>query len=241
MPIPKSPWRRREDIKGKMMTSQGDKRGLETKIIDDVRVILQESRKRDSVRAAQTNNDIQHEKIELNEDDRKGGHGLITFFLFVVFLAGISGTTLYFIGEGQGLWRNLDEYISGINDGKFVEIFRQGKNPTSGRDRFVNRPKMNLPPEVTSQVSQIERKMQNGEISTKQAKRMIEDLYDPFLGSGKTRKIMDITERQLSGEISERQATREIINEVPTGLPKPVDNFIKNFSLGVVGKSLDNQ
>lgn len=242
MPIPKSPWRRSAVTKAPKAISKTEKKQIEKKALESVREVLYEYREgKRMLNQEAENDDMRQKKTNLSEDSRKRHHGFRGFVLSVVFFLGGAAAIVYYLGKNEGLWQNFDEYVHYFEQGKFVEVFAENRKPIRSIRTSANRVEAKVPPRVAAEASRIEKQLNNGELSVEQAERLLENLYDPFLGNGKTRKIMEITQRQLKGEISERQATREIINEVPTGLPKPLDNFVKNFTLGAAGRLMENE
>jgi len=83
--------------------------------------------------------------------------------------------------------------------------------------------------ELEDKINEIEEKIRRGEIPFEEGRGMIEGIGDIYLGKGKTGRIMDIMEQQCEGKISEVEAMKKIVDEVPTGLPEPLDKAIKEF------------
>jgi hypothetical protein len=63
-----------------------------------------------------------------------------------------------------------------------------------------------------------------------QSRRMLSQVGDAYLGKGRTERITSIVTDESKTPV---QAAKEVVREVPTGLPKPVDNFVKSAAIGI--------
>lgn len=73
----------------------------------------------------------------------------------------------------------------------------------------------------------LEAKIQSGELSIKEAEEQIIDIYGSVLGREKTRRIMNIAKNP---NYSSREVSEKIVDEVPTGLAKPLDRLVKEYA-----------
>lgn len=141
-----------------------------------------------------------------------GKAGCLTTLLFLGIVGGVG--FFYFKGLHEGRWNDPKEFIECT--------MRTKRRETSS---FYNS-------SLDEKTAEIERKVNSGEMSIEEAKEEIVNLYGPILGKEKTKKIMNIATDQ---NYSPQEATREIINEVPTGLPSPLDRFVK----GIVNQTVE--
>jgi len=93
----------------------------------------------------------------------------------------------------------------------------------------------NLPSEARGRVASIQQQVDNGQVSTAEAERMLQGIGDAYLGKGKTERIMGIARDAGTDRMSEKEAAGKIVDEVPTGLPGPVDKWTKKVAKGVSG------
>jgi len=92
-----------------------------------------------------------------------------------------------------------------------------------------------LPSEARQRVSDIQQQVDNGQMSTAEAERMLQSIGDAYLGKGKTERIMGIAREAGTGSMSEKEAASKIVDEVPTGLPTPVDKWTKKAAKSLSG------
>jgi len=92
-----------------------------------------------------------------------------------------------------------------------------------------------LPSEARQRVSDIQQQVDNGQMSTAEAERVLRSIGDAYLGKGKTERIMGITREAGTGSMSEKEAASKIVDEVPTGLPGPVDKWTKKAAKSLSG------
>lgn len=165
------------------------------------------------------------------------GKGIATF-LFVTSI----GIGIGYFGGGaliikqHSIEENRQLYQSPYTDGliKFlIKLYcKEATIPTSPSQYYNNS-------DVSSKIEEVKRKINDGELTIEEGERIIQNIGDAYLGEGKTKKIMDIMEKEQTGEISEREATRRIIDEVPTGLPSGLERAVKDFSIFIEEKATE--
>jgi len=82
-------------------------------------------------------------------------------------------------------------------------------------------------PQVTGEAATVQRRYESGDVNLHQAVSMLEGIGDPLLGRGATSRIVDMTLRHQQGGMSDESYVRGVLDEVPTGLPRGLDAFIK--------------
>lgn len=137
-------------------------------------------------------------------------------------------TYAYYRSKGINIltWPKILFSLNYAEQKEFEKKYRESQKRMNA-EYYVPTNKRNLSSEDSRKISEIERKVRDGEIQIEQAERMIQQIGDAYLGSGKTKAIMEIQYQQSRGQISETEAARKIINEVPTGLPPQIDKFVK--------------
>lgn len=78
-----------------------------------------------------------------------------------------------------------------------------------------------------TQISSLEKGLDEGDIVIENAERQIESIGDAFLGYGKSAQIINIVEGTQSGQITQEQAARKLMNLVPSNFSRSQEGFAR--------------
>lgn len=144
-------------------------------------------------------------------------------FFRVLFFIGLIGVSIYFIAVPGA----VDKIIEKVEGRQIVNVYHQNHH----RNRIPVNCNNNTTTRSYSISNNNYHENSNNQI-IEDAQRQINNIGDAFLGKGTTEKITNIVN---DDNRTPEQAAKDIIREIPTGLPKIVDNYVK----GMVGKMLD--
>jgi len=141
-------------------------------------------------------------------------------FFRVLFLIGIIGAIIYFVAV-PGSFSQLTDRIS--NSNQIMETNHRTNYTSTGNTNYT----------TTDQSSSSESNY-DSDRTIDDARRQINNIGDAYLGEGKTEKITNIaTDENRTPE----QAAKDIVKEIPTGLPGPVDHYVKQAALKIFDAS----
>lgn len=141
-------------------------------------------------------------------------------FFRVLFLIGIAGVMIYFIATPNSAFYQLRDKFYQTKPSQNINYSSNNRSSRTSNYSSSSNWSFN-----TSNNYDNDRIIED-------AQRQINNIGDAFLGKGTTEKITNIVN---DDNRTPEQAAKDIIREIPTGLPKIVDNYVK----GMVGKMLD--